>query len=102
MNQIRVDYLPCVKINFFVTPFEKVEVKMLELSQNHPLPQVLRGICNFGTGDLPRLWRENGAGGRRCLTANKFDLSVDPVAVVCQAKHIAQLTLKWQAPFFAG
>ena len=76
-----------------------------EPSQNFSNPtndKVLRGVCNFGTGDLPRLWFENGAGGRRCLTANKFDLNVDPVAVVCQAKHVAQETLKRQIPIFAG
>ena len=63
---------------------------------------MLRGVCNFGTGDLPRLWSENGAGGRRCLTANKFDLTIDPVAVVCQAKHIAAETMKWQVPILNG
>ena len=28
----------------------------------------------------------------RCLTANKFNLDVDPVAVVCQAKEIVRRT----------
>ena len=30
--------------------------------------------------------------GNRTMTANKFDLDVDPVAVVCQAKYIVERT----------
>ena len=58
--------------------------------------QVKRGVCNFGVADLRRLWADNGAGGRRCFTANKFDLSVDPLAVMCHAKHLSQLAREMQ------
>ena len=61
--------------------------------------KVLRGVCNFAVADLPVLWSENGAGGRRCFTGNKFDLTVDPLAVMCHAKHLAQLSHKMQLPF---
>jgi hypothetical protein len=52
--------------------------------------KVIRAICHFGTADLPRLRKE--AAAKRCLTANKFDLDVDAVAVVCQARDIVQRT----------
>jgi hypothetical protein len=48
-----------------------------------------RNICNFGTADLPALRRE--VSEKRILMANKFNLDVDPVAVViCQAKNIVK------------
>ena len=43
----------------------------------------IRQICNFGLGDLPRLESSS------CLTANKFNLDVDPLAAVCQAQKIS-------------
>ncbi len=52
--------------------------------------QTIRSICNFGTADLPEMWAE--AAAERCMTANKFNLDVDPVAVICHAKHVVHLT----------
>ncbi len=52
--------------------------------------EVIRMVCNFGVGDLPDLWFEGAE--ERCFTANKFNIEVDPVAVVCHAKHIVELT----------
>ena len=43
---------------------------------------------------MPQFRRE---AGNKTLTANKFDLNVDPVAVVCQAKDIARRTEEWLA-----
>ena len=51
--------------------------------------QIIRHICHLSTGDLPEFRIE---AGNRTMMANKFDLDVDPVAVVCQAKDIAQRT----------
>ena len=47
---------------------------------------ISKRICNFATNDLSRMWEENKQ--RRCFTANKLNLDVDPVAVVCQSKAI--------------
>ena len=59
------------------------------------LPQCcIRQICHLSTEDLPQLRRE---AGNKTLTANKFDLDVDPVAVVCQAKDIARRSEEWLA-----
>ncbi len=52
--------------------------------------KVIKSICNFGAGDLAEMWAE--ADEERCLSANKFNLNVDPVAVVCQAKEIVRRT----------
>ena len=37
------------------------------------------------------MFREDAAASN-CFMANKFDLNVDPVAVLCQAKDIVQKT----------
>ena len=44
--------------------------------------QLINDICNVAVDDLPKL-REEG-----CVMGNKFRLSVDPAAVVCQMKAI--------------
>ena len=44
--------------------------------------QNIRHICNVAVEDLPKL-REKG-----CMMGNKFKLSVDASAVVCQMKNI--------------
>ncbi len=58
--------------------------------------RTVRAVCNFGVGDLPQVWREADEDG--CLTANKFNLNVDPAAVVCQAKEVVHRTeaLYWR------
>ena len=44
--------------------------------------QLINSICNVAVDDLPK-FREEG-----CVMGNKFRLSVDPSAVVCQMKAI--------------
>ena len=51
---------------------------------------ISKRICNFATNDLFRMWQENRQ--RRCFTANKMNLEVDPVAVVCQSKEIVKIS----------
>ena len=53
--------------------------------------KVIRWICNLSTADLPRI-REDAA-ALNCFMANKFNLDVDPVAVLCQAKDIVKKTM---------
>ncbi len=65
--------------------------------------EVIRGICSFSTLDLPELWRanlkhldenisvnDNGSDAMTdsCFLANKFNLDVDPLAVLCQARSL--------------
>ena len=50
-----------------------------------------RRICHLSTADLPR-FREDAAASK-CFMANKFNLDVDPVAVLCQAKEIVKKTM---------
>ena len=52
---------------------------------------ISKRICNFATNDLSRMWEENKR--RRCFTANKLNLDVDPVAVVCQSKALVNSSL---------
>ena len=49
-----------------------------------------RQICHLSTEDLPK-FREDAAASK-CFMANKFDLHIDSVAVLCQAKDIVQKT----------
>ena len=49
-----------------------------------------RQICHLSTADLPTMWEDDAAS--KCFMANKFNLNVDPVAVLCQAKDIVQKT----------
>ena len=51
--------------------------------------EIIRQICHLSAEDLPEFRSE---AGNRTITANKFDLDVDAVAVVCQAKDIVQRT----------
>lgn len=52
--------------------------------------KVIRQICHLSTADLPTV-REDAAASN-CFMANKFNMDVDPVAVLCQAKDIVQKT----------
>ena len=47
--------------------------------------QSIHWICNLGVGDLP-LVREGN-----CLMANKFNLTVDVSAVLCQVKALKKM-----------
>lgn len=47
--------------------------------------RVIRFICNIGLYDLPYLYKE---GNNECMFVNKFNLDVDPLAVICQANHV--------------
>ena len=44
--------------------------------------KVIRSICNFGYKDLHKIRQSN------CLSANKFNLDVDPMAVFCQMNYL--------------
>ena len=48
-------------------------------------------MCHLSTADLPELHKD--AATSKCFMANKFNLQVDPVAVLCQAKDIVQKTV---------
>ena len=50
-----------------------------------------RQVCHLSTEDLPELHKD--ADTSKCFMANKFNLHVDPVAVLCQAKAIVQKTV---------
>ena len=44
--------------------------------------KVIRQICNFGIGDLPK------ARSQGCLIGNKFSSDVDSLAPLCQMKEL--------------
>ena len=44
--------------------------------------KTIRNICNFDLKDLKGVRETN------CLTLNKFNLDVDPIAVMCQLKYL--------------
>ena len=48
----------------------------------------IRGVCNLGVGDL------ESATNSECYTANKFNLDVDPMAIVCQMKYLIKKEMK--------
>ena len=66
----------------------------------------IRAICNFGVNDLAELRGSPSAesseaegsgetaaaaGENKCFFANKFNLAVDPVAAMCQYRHLLEL-----------
>eukprot|EP00094_Tigriopus_californicus_P011655 TCALIF_11260-PA protein Name:"Similar to GCNT3 Beta-1,3-galactosyl-O-glycosyl-glycoprotein beta-1,6-N-acetylglucosaminyltransferase 3 (Ovis aries)" AED:0.17 eAED:0.20 QI:0/0/0/0.75/1/1/4/0/360 len=47
--------------------------------------KIIRWLCNFGVADLPRVWKA------KALMINKFNLNVDPLAPLCQWRHVWDL-----------
>ena len=47
--------------------------------------RMIREVCNFAIGDL------EGIKHGKCFTANKFNLEVDPLAVMCQMKYLRSI-----------
>ncbi len=64
--------------------------------------QKLRNVCNLSTLDLPELRQLNTKSItvknktkkiQNAFFANKFNLDVDPLAVLCHARYIASLSI---------
>lgn len=71
------------------TPKDYYDVKYLrysvwQSSGEHCHGQMIREVCNFAVKDLKGVQRANS------LTANKFNLDVDPLAVLCHLKYLKQ------------
>ena len=69
--------------------------------------KIIRSICNFGVNDLAELRgspvvdsssavkssrKSPSVGENKCFFANKFNLAVDPVAAMCQYRHLLRLS----------
>ena len=53
--------------------------------------EFIREICNYGLGDLS-LAKE-----KKCLIGNKFNIAVDPKAILCQVKEVLEFSKSYEA-----